>query len=274
MIVLVGPSSFLAREFLKLSNGFPIVSLKHSEFSRIQDIPNVECVINFAFAPELYTQDYRTALDIDSKLGRYVAGKGIHYVMVSSRKVYSHDAQWNAREDSPAAGQDAYGRNKLLIEESLIKILGNNLTILRPGNVIGFERQPERVRFGAYLLNQLASNGEIRLTVSPFVRRDVVPVDYFCEVLAEVVVRKPGGIFNVGAEQALEVGKIALWMLDGFGHGKLIVESSAEIDEFQLDSRKLATEFGLTCNAVRLQHFCKKLGAMLRAEIRNNVPRN
>ena len=273
MIVIVGAASFLARVFLQLPHKFSIVTLSHSELERVHDIPDIECIINFAFAPDLYTQAYRPELDIDAKLGGYAAERGIHYVMLSSRKVYSHDAQWNALEDAQATGQDAYGRNKRQIENSLSQLLGNRLTILRPGNVFGFERQPGRTRFGAYLLNQLANNGEIRLTLSPFVRRDVVPVDYFCEVLQEVVVRKPSGIFNVGAGHATEIGRVALWMLEGFGRGKLIVDSAVEVDEFQLDSSKVATEFGLSCNAVRIQQFSKKLGSLLKAEIEKNGPR-
>ena len=267
MIVVVGPNSFIARQFLNSSVHLEVASVRHSELDKLEGMSGVDCIVNFAFAPELYTHAYKSEFDIDKKLGAFAAEREIHYVMISSRKVYSHDAQWNALEDAQATGQDAYGRNKRQIENTLSQLLGNRLTILRPGNVFGFERQPGRTRFGAYLLNQLANNGEIRLTLSPFVRRDVVPVDYFCEVLQEVVVRKPSGIFNVGAGHATEIGKVALWMLEGFGRGKLIVESAAEVDEFQLDSRRLASEFGLTCNAERIRHFSRSLGSMLSKEI-------
>ena len=154
-----------------------------------------------------------------------------------------------------------------MIENQLQQILGSKLTILRPGNVFGFERQYGRTRFGAYLLNQLAEKNEIRLTVSPLVRRDVVPVDYFCEVLRRVVERKPSGVINVGSGKALEVGKIALSILEGFGRGQLIAESEVVVDEFQLDSSRLYSEFGLSCDPERILQFSRKLGAMLRNEI-------
>lgn len=273
MIVVIGATSFLAREFLDMPHKYPIVALSHFELERLNDIEFIECIVNFAFPPIFYTNEYNPELDIDLKIARFAAGREIHYVMISSRKVYCKDNQWNAHENSPTLGKDVYGRNKLLIEGSLRHYLGNNLTVLRPGNVFGFERQIGRVRFGSYLLNQLENYGEIRLTISPFVRRDVVPVDYFCEVLHKVVAKKPTGIINVGSGQAVEVGQIVSSILEGFGRGRLINTSNEVVDEFQLDSGRLASELGLTCGVERIMQFSKSLGAKLKKEIEINVPR-
>jgi hypothetical protein len=140
--------------------------------------------------------------------------------------------------------------------------------------VFGFERQLGRTRFGAYMLNQLVEKNEIKLTISPLVRRDIVPVDYFCEVLGQVVKKKPSGVINVGAGQAVAVGHIARSILEGFGQGKLIAESTKIADEFQLDSGRLALELGLTCGVERVVKFSKSLGEQLKEEIERNVSRN
>jgi len=274
MIVVVGKTSFIAREFLATQDRAATTAIGHAELGKIKDIPNITCIVNFAFAPELYNGVYQPEADIDRKLGAIAAERGIHYVMMSSRKVYSAECQWDAREDALATGQDSYGKNKIRIEQELVQLLGSKLTILRPGNVFGFERQVGRTRFGAYMLNQLVEKDEIKLTISPAVRRDIVPVDYFCEVLGQVVKKKPSGVINVGAGQAVAVGQIARSILEGFGRGKLIAESTKIADEFQLNSGRLALELGLTCGVERVVKFSKSLGEQLKEEIERNGSRN
>jgi len=274
MIVVVGKTSFIAREFLATQDRAAVTAVGHAELGKFKDIPKITCIINFAYAPELYNGPYQPELDIDRKLGKFAATQGIHYVMMSSRKVYNADIQWGAREDALATGQDNYGKNKIRIEHELVQLLGSKLTILRPGNVLGFERQVGRTRFGAYMLNQLADKNEIKLTISPLVRRDIVPVDYFCEVLGQVVKKKPSGAINVGAGEAVAVGQIARSILEGFGRGKLITESANVIDEYQLDSGRLASELGLTCGVERVVKFSKSLGVQLKEEIERNVSRD
>jgi nucleoside-diphosphate-sugar epimerase len=269
MLAIVGLNSFIARELMKrkLDTSGEFKAFDHNSTQKLLDCDGIKCIVNFAFHPLLYSEYYRPELDVDLKIADIALSKSAHYVMISSRKVYGRDLQWNSNTDETATGSDIYGKNKAHIENSMRKKLGENLTILRPGNVFGFERQPGRARFGAYLLNQLANKGEIRLTVSPLVRRDIVPVDYFCEVLHNVIEKKPGGIFNVGAGQAVEVGQVASWMLEGFGSGMLTAESTEVTDEFQLDSSRLKSEFGLSCSVEQIAQFSKGLGEKLRNEI-------
>lgn len=271
MILVVGHNSFLAREFLARSQGLPVRAIGHAEAVDARMLKNITCIVNFSFSPALYEQDYVYSLDIDARLARAVGDADVHYVMISSRKVYQEAIQWGAREDAHATGSDTYGRNKLRIETDLAKVLGDRLTILRPGNVFGFERQAGRKRFGAYLLNQLADSGEIHLTVCPFVRRDVVPVDFFCEVVREAALKRPAGIINVGAGVSVEVGRIAMWLIRGFGAGRLIAESTVEKDEFQLDTERLRSSLGLHCGRERIKEFSVELGRRLRMEFLNGT---
>lgn len=271
MILVVGKNSFLAKEFIGKAKGISLRAISHAEIDNLEVFQDVTCIVNFSFSPVLCLQHYDRELDVDGRLAHIASGEGIHYVMLSTRKVYQEAIQWGAREDAHATGSSIYSKNKLRIEEDLTSALGSRLTILRPGNVFGYERQPERIRFGAYLLNQLADTGAIRLTVSPFVRRDVVPVDYFCEVLREVVLRKPEGVINIGAGESVEIGRIALWLIEGFGSGRLIVEAPVEYDEFQLNTERLKSEFGLNCGRERVADFSRELGRRLRRDIKRDV---
>ena len=262
-LLVIGRNSHLAREFMARHADLPLRAIGHEEADAPAHYEGVAGAVNFAFAPELHDRPYDEALDIDARAARHAAARGIHYVMLSSRRVYQAGLQWNAAESAEASGLDAYGRNKLRIERGLQAATAGRLTILRPGNVVGFEAIPSRQRFAAYLQNQLLEHRRIRLTVSPRTRRDLVPVAFFCRVLREVLLRREPGVFNVGAGRATEVGDAARWLIEGFGAAELAAESDARTDEFLLDSAKLARVLGLACGVGEVERALRDAGQQL-----------
>lgn len=264
-VLVIGRNSHLAREFMARHADLPLRAIGHGEADDPIHYDGVACAVNFAFAPGLHDRPYEEALDVDARAAGRAAARGIHYVMLSSRRVYQAGLQWNAAEGADVAGLDAYGRNKLRVERGLQAAMGERLTILRPGNVVGFEPIASRQRFAAYLQNQLLAHRRIRLTVSPQTRRDLVPVAFFCRVLREVLLRRAPGVFNVGAGRATEVGDAARWLIEGYGAGELVAESDARADEFLLDSAKLARVLGLACGVGEVEHALREAGRQLAA---------
>lgn len=261
--IVVGRSSLLAREFAARHSDLVLRVLDHAEAEDAAAYEGARCVVNFAFAPGLESLPYQAALDIDQRIGAQAAQRGSHYVMISSRRVYAPEAQWNARESLPAPGMDAYGRNKARIESGLRERLGDRLTVLRPGNVLGFEPVAGRRRFGAYLQHQLAATGRIRLSVDPGARRDLVPVDFFCRAVREAAVRRQPGVFNVGSGRATSAGDAARWLMLGYGSGELQSEATQPSDEFQLDSARLREAFGLACADGAVEQALREIGRRL-----------
>lgn len=261
--VVVGRSSLLAREFAARHPGLVMRTVGHADAGDEAAYDGARCVVNFAFAPGLETLLYETSLDIDLRIAALAAKRGIHYVMISSRRVYARDAQWGAAESMPAPGMDAYGRNKTRVESELRARLGDRLTVLRPGNVICYEPVAERRRFGAYLQHQLAAAGRIRLTVDPAARRDLVPVEFFCRAVREAALRRLPGVFNVGAGRATSVGDAARWLLQGYGSGELHSEITQPHDEFQLDCARLREAFGLACDEGAVEQSLREIGRLI-----------
>ncbi|HTP63180.1 MAG TPA: hypothetical protein VMJ14_14005 [Burkholderiales bacterium] len=247
VLLVIGRDSYLAREFIARHAELPLRAIGHGDAGNPAHYEGAACAVNFAFAPALHDLPYDLALDVDARAAGLAADLGLHYVMISSRRVYQEGIQWNAAEDMQASGLDQYGRNKLRVEGSLGALLGKRLTILRPGNVVGYEPVPGRRRFAAFLQNQLRETGRIRLTVSPQTRRDLVPVEFFCRVLRAAVLRREPGIFNVGSGRATAIGDAARWLIEGYGPAELVAEDARRADEFLLDSSKLARVFGLQC---------------------------
>jgi dTDP-4-dehydrorhamnose reductase/UDP-glucose 4-epimerase len=205
------------------------------------------------------------AMDPDLRLAERVAGRDIDYMMLSSRKVYGPSARPLA-ETARTAAQDLYGRQKLAVEQALQARLGPRLTILRLANVFGYERGPARRTFMSQLLDRLAQEGRIRFDMSPFTPRDFLPVEACARVLARIVAAPPGGVLNVGSGIALPTGRVALWVLEGYGRGELVIERPQENDDFVLDVRRLRSLYGPPCTYDELRESCLQLGRRLASE--------
>jgi dTDP-4-dehydrorhamnose reductase/UDP-glucose 4-epimerase len=261
--VVVGRSSLLARGFASRHADAVLRVIGHAQAGDGAAYQGARCVVNFAFAPVLEQGDYDAAQDVDARVATQAARLGLHYVMISSRRVYPAAAQWNASEASPAGGMDAYGRNKSRIESMLRAQLGDRLTVLRPGNVLALEPVAGRRRFGAYLQQQLVATGRIRLTVDPEARRDLVPVDFFCSAVRAAIERRLPGTYNLGAGGATRVGDAARWLIAGYGRGSVEVAIAQPRDEFQLDSTRLQDAFGLRCEPGAVEAALRELGRAL-----------
>ncbi|MGH6900338.1 MAG: NAD-dependent epimerase/dehydratase family protein [Geminicoccaceae bacterium] len=270
-LLVVGHHSFIARHFLQACRE-PVIAVGHEAIARPDLLDGVDRIVSFARHPLLGRADYRPAtMDPDLRLAARIAGQGIDYVMLSSRKVYAPSTGALAESD-PVAPRDLYGRHKLAAEQALGERLGTRLTILRLANVFGDERQAGRRTFFALTLEALAREGRIRFEMSPFVMRDFLPVAACARVLAQIAAAPPGGvlpggILNVGSGIALPTGRLALWVLEGYGRGELVIESPEEKDAFVLDVGRLRARYGEPTTLAELRESCLDLGRRLAADV-------
>jgi UDP-glucose 4-epimerase len=267
-ILIVGRNSFLARQALAGLPADRVRAVGHEAIDRPDLLDDVGCVVNFARHPLLGSEHYRPeTMDADLRLARRIGAAPIGYVMLSSRKVYAPDGRPLA-ETAATGPTDAYGRAKLGAEQRLQELLGERLTILRLANVFGYERIAGRRTFLSLVLERLAADGEIRYEISPFVARDFLPIASFARLLARVAQAPPGGILNVGSGIGLPTGRLALWILEGYGHGRLVITSPREFDGFVLDVARLTSLYGPPCSFDDLRAAGLELGRRLAAECR------
>lgn len=182
--------------------------------------------------PALGTPAWRLDDDREPAFARLCVKHRTHLVTLGTRKVYarSRDA---LREDDPVAPWDRYGEHKAALEERLATLCGDGLTRLRLANVFGFE--PGRPSFMGRMIDRLATTGEIHFDMSPFTRRDFVPVDTAAAHIAALLRRPPGGIVNIGSGVALECGRLALALIEGYRSGRLVIDEPTERDRFVLE---------------------------------------
>jgi dTDP-4-dehydrorhamnose reductase/UDP-glucose 4-epimerase len=217
--------------------------------------------------PALGTEAWSLEDDLELALARRAAQRRISLVSLGTRKVYA-PAAGPLSETDRVGPVDLYGRQKLKLEHALAEALGPRLTRLRLANIFGYERSPGRSTFMTQMLAGLSRRDEIRFDMSPFVRRDFLPIDLCARWLAEVARRPPGGVVNVGSGVPLPTGRLALWLIEGYGRGRLIIENPDERDSFVLDTRNLRGLLGgAGCSQDDLRDRCLALGRRLRGEI-------
>ncbi len=102
--------------------------------------------------------------------------------------------------------------------------------------------------------------------MSPFVQRDFLPVEACARLIARLAAAPPGGIVNVGSGIGLPTGRLALWIIEGYGRGELVIASPAEKDAFLLDVSRLERLCGAPCSYDELRRSCLALGRRLAAE--------
>jgi UDP-glucose 4-epimerase len=266
-ILVVARHSFLARHLLEILDPPKILAIGHDRIEQPGLLDGIGCVVSFARHPIAASDDGRSdPIDPDLRLARRIGERDIAYVMLSSRKVYA-PATGPLAETAPTGPTDAYGRHKLAVEQAMRDLLGQRLTVLRLANIFGYERIAGRRTFVAITLERLAREGRIHFGMSPFVEREFLPVDAFARVLARILLAPPGGILNVGSGISLPAGRLALWILEGFGRGQLVIESTEERDAFVLDITRLKSLYGPPCALADLREACLAIGRRLAADL-------
>lgn len=265
-VAVVGCGSFLGRRYLAQSrHRSNCVIVDRNDVRTGMFGSDISAVVNFALDPAYRTEDYRDAIDFDLRLARIAKQAGIdRYIMMSSRSVYD-PRLWGPDESSATPGKDVYGRNKATTENRLSELLADRLTVLRLSNIFGYETLPDRRTFMTIMLTSLRTRGEVSLDINPDVRKDFLPDYRLTEIIDAILDDPPSGPLNVGAGQALPIGKLVGSLIEGYGQGKLRVTDSRVHDEFFLDTTRLKERYGFDVSTEEILSYCRQIGERLRS---------
>ena len=259
-VVVVGKNSFLARRLLALGTKHEYVAVSHGDAGKSGLFDDASCVVNFAYDARLRSEPYASNCDFDVILAERVPSTA-RFVMISSRMVYDASVARPCSENSVVRGLNQYGRNKVETEQRLHDLLGDRLTVLRVANVLGRGSTTGRPSFVHESLARLKRDGRIVYNLSPFVKKDFVTDRYLVSTIEAACAAS--GVFNVGSGIGLEIGRIALWMIEGHGRGELVITSVLEEDSFWLDVSKATRTFGPPPTREDLHQACLELGRSL-----------
>lgn len=220
--------------------------------------PDVTAVLWGGRHPALGTPAWHLDDESELRAARLAADRDLPFLTLGTRKVYT-PKPGPLRENDPTRPVDRYGEQKLAIEQALLAILGDRLlTRLRLSNVFG--REPGRATFMGRMLATLAAEAEIRFDMSPFTRRDFIPAEAAGAAIAALLRDPPGGTVNIGSGLALACGRLALWLIEARGSGRLVCEDPTERDAFALDVARMRALTGVTVDEPMIRAACLAVG--------------
>lgn len=260
-ILIVGKNSFICNGILDVPDGdVSIWTIGHDDLINFR-IDTFDVVINCAIAPEYKTKKYTIFNDMDARVATYAASAGAHYIMLSTRKVYGNSKELvKFTEDSPVNPFDYYSENKLKSEEYVSQTC-DSYSIIRGSNLFGFELN--RNSFLGYCLDALKWQGNINFTLNRHVVRDFIDINTSAEILLEVAKQQPNGVFNMGSNHGLEIGKIAEYLIEGYGFGTITQTSDEYSEQFVLDNSKIKATLGVNIGPINFKKILNDIGKKL-----------
>jgi dTDP-4-dehydrorhamnose reductase/UDP-glucose 4-epimerase len=257
-LAVLGGHGFIARHVAAALPADDVLVLPHPVAREGALPPDVSAVLWGGRHPTLGTPAWRLDDEPELHAARLAAARGLPFLTLGTRKVYAPKRD-PFREDDPTGPVDRYGEQKLAIEQALLDVSGDCLlTRLRLSNVFGHE--PGRPTFVGRMVTTLAADGEIRFDMNPFTRRDFIPAEFAGHAIAALLRAPPGGIVNVGSGIALECGRLALWLIEGRGAGRLVCASPDERDAFALDVGRMRDLTGVVVDERAIRAACLAVG--------------
>ena len=257
--LIIGKNSFIGKSAYYNINNAEKISYQDIDKTNLKEY-NV--ILNCSIMDDYKNSAYSEDRDIDIKLARIAEQENMHYVMISTRKVYgiSNSLLVRYNENSKTNPSDRYSENKLITEYK-IKELMDSYTILRPSNVFGYE--PGRKSFMGFCMNQLRDTNKIVYDVSANTVRDFIHVDTFTKVLNRICQLKAKGLYNIGSNIGLSVGNVSKYLIQGYGSGDLVADSDKLFDQFILDNTKINSELGINIGIIDFEKTIIELGKKL-----------
>jgi nucleoside-diphosphate-sugar epimerase len=230
--LVVGANSFIARHLTKF------VKVSYYDFKNV-DLTKYDVVINCAINPLYKIENYQESIDIDFEIGQKVCEHGLHFIMLSTSKIYGDcDDLKCYNEFSTPKPYDNHSTNKLITENKLLTNFPRQITILRGSNIFGFEYG--RNSFMGYCMSQLVNEGKITLTFSEDSKRDFLPIENAVKIIESVCDIRPLGVYNLSSNYPLKVITVIQSLIDGYGYNSYIDQTGFKLDrQFVLDNTKL-----------------------------------
>jgi dTDP-4-dehydrorhamnose reductase len=265
-ILIIGKNSLLCKLFLENTSikNFQIYS--RNEIKKI-NFNNFTHVINFSFHPLLFTTKYKKKYDLDLKLLRIARMHSFIYVMISSRHVYSSSQKIINEKNKVYKPSTFYGKNKIIIERNIKKIIPKKYLILRLGTLLFNKASLKKCLFSSILLNNLKKNKKIIFNFNDKVYKDFITPKYFTESIDKLISSNSYGTYNISSGLKINVKKIAKKIIQGYGEGSITMyNNNNKNDSFVMSNKKLIKKISISISKNQIMNYAFNMGKSLKNE--------
>ena len=261
-ILIIGSDSYLATGLNFDTSKYFIEKINRPFNDNFEKYNEYDYIINFCIQPEHFNSLLSENEMIDVEIAKHIKNKKTKFVFSSSRKIYGSSTLLKEYKETDKANPfDFYSKNKVNIENKLKEILGQNLLILRTGNIIGLPSNKKNYStFIGWLELELKKNNKITITINKNSKKDFITKEYFQKSLISLIDNNCTGIFNIGSNFALTIEELLLKILP-----KNYIDYSPEeksSEQFILNCSKLHN-YIKPMSKKELIDACKKTGKAL-----------
>jgi 2'-hydroxyisoflavone reductase len=224
-ILLLGGTIFLGRQIASaaIARGHT-VTIFHRGKHQVAVTGTKEILGDRTLSLEpLKGQNWDAVIDTSGYVPRHVRASATalhteipHYTFISTLSVYPDNIQPDSDESTPVnvlddptnetVDGDTYGALKVLCEDAVREVYGENALILRPGLIVGPYDPTDRF---TYWPVRIARGGEVLAPEGPDVLVQFIDVRDLAEWTIDLVEKRASGIYNsVGPAQPLTLGTL------------------------------------------------------------------
>jgi dTDP-4-dehydrorhamnose reductase len=265
-LLIIGKNSLLCRLFLENTSIKDYQVYSRNKIKNI-NFDNFTHVINFSFNPKLKTNKYNQKLDLDLKLSRIISKHNIIYIFISTRFVYSGVNNKFTETLRNLKPKCIYGKNKLIIENKIRKIIPKKYLILRMSTILYFNLNYKRKLFSYTILKRLKRNKKIYFDFKKDTFKDFILPTYFAKCLDKLILNNVTGTYNLCSGIKIKVINIAKKIIEGFKEGKIIFDNKNNIDQnFSMSNKKILKKTGILLSLKEIFDYCIYMGLKTKNE--------
>jgi dTDP-4-dehydrorhamnose reductase len=265
-LLIIGKNSLLCRLFLENTSIKDYQVYSRHKIKKI-NFDNFTHVINFSFNPKLKKNKYNQKLDFDLKLSSIISKHNIIYIFISTRFVYSGVNNKFTETVRKLKPKSIYGKNKLIIENKIRKIIPKKHLILRMSTILYFNLNYKRKLFSYAILKGLKRNKKIYFDFRKDTFKDFILPTYFAKCLDKLILNNATGTYNLCSGIKIKVINIAKKVIEGFKEGKIIFNNKSNIDQnFSMSNKKILKKTGILLSLKEIYDYCIYMGLKTKNE--------
>jgi dTDP-4-dehydrorhamnose reductase len=266
-LLIIGKNSVLCRLFIANTRIKHLQICSRNEIKKI-DFNNFTHVMNFSFNPKLKKLGYNEKLDFDLRLSKIVAKYKIIYILISTRFVYSGiNNKYTETAQRTINPKNIYGKNKLIIENKIRKIIPKNHLILRLSTILYFNMDYKRKLFSYTMLSSLKKFKKIYFDFNKNTYKDFILPSYFAKCLDKLILNNSRGTYNLCSGVKIKVKKIAEKVVKGFKSGKIIFKEIIKADQsFSMSNKLIFAKTGILLSLKEIYDYCVNMGIKMKNE--------
>ena len=262
-LLIIGKNSFIGSNiynFFKKIKGVRIINFNDFLSKNINYLNKFDYLINCSISQKYIIHKYESKNDFDFIIAKKIAKSNIHYIFLSTRKVY--ESKFNITENSITKPSCNYSQNKLKTEKKLLKIFKKRLTILRISNLIGLPIKKANNKSHFTFMDYFFENTKNKIIFNNGnTYKDFISIDKFSEIIAQIIKNKLSGIYNVSLGKKIYINTLINWLnyynKEASSYQK--IEKKYDKDCFTLNNNKLMKDIKLKNTIIDLQNYCKKI---------------